>query len=901
MHPFIKKLREGIRLFDRFIDREVSDIVVYGRVARQRSESIAERAKGKALRALHMGRVARRKADIVGDTVVKKISQVDVADIYRWTTHVIVRHPKKILLLFIVLSSLITFMGLPQVFNNLTADMEIYLPQKGETEQIVNEIRNEPNASWSVDIIILYVYTGNALDKMNITNITDVSVLREMSYIEDSLNPNRTDYGSQDNVKFVISISTIIREVNSTPPRFKKALLDEFPNSAAVLNLTKMEGNYSIPDQKRVDDIIGYIPEDTLRSFVADSNNDSIYDTAGIIIGFNKNLSVEEIKATVDEAIHSGNITHCFIKVTGPVAITESLTARTYKEVSIILPLAVILVCLVLFAFHRSFKIIIIEIIPIVLTIGITLGILGFTSWAITPQVLFVAPVLIPLGVAYGLYIANKYTEIDEKDRRKRMLMALDKTHKPIFLSAATTAIGFASLMTANMHPMRILGFGLSVGIIIAYLVTIFCVPALILLLKYEKAPVIKPTKFVRNFPIANRKKIVAIAIAFSLFSVYTLQFLKANMNLYDLAPQDDESILTMKEYTKRFGGGQLSMFLIRGQPATATSYDFSMKDVDVLDGIDVLESRIRDIQCAKPLSIVDVMKIVRVPEELNLSQIVGSLPGFIPTPGLNLSEIGKNTSFWDAVHMMSDKQLPYIHKSARQVAMDIFYNTLSPEMRGMFVNEEYSKTLIYVDLPAADTRTIKRIVNDINGIVDNLHLSLTSTSHLTGFAPVLVEINDMLFENAFNTLAIALVLVFIILSVFFRSIKIAAITISPIIFVVGLEPLTFRMLNMDLNLLTALIGSIIVGIGIDFSIHVTKHILDEGIGLESIRRTVESIGFSFFEATLTVIVGITAVFVANIPSINQFVIMIMVLLTYSMIAALILLPAIYAIVVLKR
>ncbi len=902
MPSIIEKVRKKLRDLDREIDRNLSVITTAADEVRVAAKGYKKGLIEGAVKAKIISEKTKKKLDEKGDKVTKRLSDVDITDIGRGVLHFLLYNPRLSIVIVAVIGLLITLIGLPMAMSNISGDMEVYIPKGGATEQIVNEIRNEPNSSWSVDIAIIYVTTGNAYDTTNMTNITNVRVLQEMTLVEEALDYNRTDYGKEDHIKFVLSIAQMIREINNTPPQFEKALEEEFPNAWIIFDKRNLEGNYSIPSQERVDEIVAYLPEDILSTMVVDSNNDTIYDTAGIMIGFDKEISVNEISSILHKTVENSNISYANMKITGPVAITQSLTDRTYSEIMVIFPLAMLFVAMVLVAFHRNIKIVIIEGVPIGLTMGITFGILGFTGWVITPQALFVAPVLIPLGVAYGLYIANAYSAIGEKKsddtilphytREERMLHAIKQTSRPIFLSALTTAIGFASLLSANMLPMRILGFGLSVGILVAYVLTTLTVPSLILILNYEKRARERPTRFIRSVPIKNRKKLIVVSLIITLLSVSVLPNLKANMDLLELAPADDITVTTMKEFSSKFKGGQLSLAIIRGLPARESNTKHSLKDVDVLDNIETMEAGISTVENAKPLSVVDVMKMVRVPGGMNITT---------PYPYLNdllNATLGavSNKSFWEAIHALPNEVIPYFQKSPRQIAIDLFYNTLTPELRGMFVNEDYSKTLLYVNMPAMDTVHTKMAVEDINWYLANKGPAITSTSKLTGFAPVLVEINDLLYRNAINTLAVAIVLVLIVLILIFRSIKYGIITLLPVLFVVSWEPLSFYLLGIDMNLLTALIGAIMIGIGIDFCIHMTENILKSGVRITSVEDAVEKVGLSFFEATVTVTMGISAIFIANIPSINQFVEMVILLLIFSMLCALFVLPALYAV-----
>jgi predicted RND superfamily exporter protein len=148
---------------------------------------------------------------------------------------------------------------------------------------------------------------------------------------------------------------------------------------------------------------------------------------------------------------------------------------------------------------------------------------------------------------------------------------------------------------------------------------------------------------------------------------------------------------------------------------------------------------------------------------------------------------------------------------------------------------------------------------------------------------------------NSMLSLFVALIVVFFVLIIIFRSLRLAALTMIPVSMVVAWEPLTLGLTGIDLNLITAMIGSIIVGVGIDFGIHMTERIRESGEDFPGIRKSVETSGFTFFEATATIVAGLLSIFLINIQSIQEFITMVIILLVFSMVGAVLLLPAIYA------
>jgi predicted RND superfamily exporter protein len=380
-------------------------------------------------------------------------------------------------------------------------------------------------------------------------------------------------------------------------------------------------------------------------------------------------------------------------------------------------------------------------------------------------------------------------------------------------------------------------------------------------------------------------------------------------MDLEEMAPKDEPTITKMLEYTEQFGGGQLGMVLVRGNPAPDPGDNNqhlkgrgSMKDIEVLDEIDALELQLKRLKdpdnpdkplINPPISVVDVMKMIKVPESL-----LDQLKTVLPTEFEDRVDQLLNTSFWDAIHTAGAINSliweGWYGKSVQDSIINIFYLSLTDEMRGFLVNDEYSKALIYIDMPTMDAVKTEKAVDKVNKAVSDYSAG-KSTSKLTGFAALIVAVNNLLMFNSMFSLFMALIVVFFVLIIIFRSLRLAALTMIPVSMVVAWEPFTLGVTGIDLNLVTAMIGSIIVGIGIDYGIHMTERVQESGENFAGIKESVGTSGFSFLEATATIVAGLLSIFLINIQSIQEFIIMIIILLVFSMVGAMFLLPAIYA------
>jgi len=165
----------------------------------------------------------------------------------------------------------------------------------------------------------------------------------------------------------------------------------------------------------------------------------------------------------------------------------------------------------------------------------------------------------------------------------------------------------------------------------------------------------------------------------------------------------------------------------------------------------------------------------------------------------------------------------------------------------------------------------------------------------LTGTGNIRVAQFDAVSEALTGSLIIAIVAVLGLLLVLFRSIKYAVLTIIPVLLVATWLYGFMYLAGYSLNILTATIAAISVGVGIDFSIHFTERFREElGRGFDkrsAIRRTAQSTGFALFCTALTTVLGFVVIAFAPMPMFSTFGILTAIMIALSLFMALIILP----------
>jgi predicted RND superfamily exporter protein len=228
-----------------------------------------------------------------------------------------------------------------------------------------------------------------------------------------------------------------------------------------------------------------------------------------------------------------------------------------------------------------------------------------------------------------------------------------------------------------------------------------------------------------------------------------------------------------------------------------------------------------------------------------------------------------------------------------------VFYESLTVEMRELFISGEFESSLIYIDMPFMDVVGTEEATYLVNKHAANSGLGGTNGEpELIGVASVTIEVNDLIVGSQWKSLFYALLFTVIVLALVFRDIFYALLTTLPVGFTVAMQWLIMDSWGVSMSLVTVMIGSILVGVGVDFSIHIANRVRELGGSLEAIKSACASTGMSLFEATTVTSAGMLCALYIPIPAIGPFIKVIIVLLIIAAISALILLPAIYSLMV---
>ena len=538
-------------------------------------------------------------------------------------------------------------------------------------------------------------------------------------------------------------------------------------------------------------------------------------------------------------------------------------------------------------------------------------------------------PILIGLGVDYALHMVNRIEEVrrkelqkmqDENLRRKKrgekeikipdlwdfdfykkcVLEMASSTGVAVFLSAITTVIGFSVLIApqiVTVAPIRSVGVTLVLGIASTLVLSIILVPTIAWMLRYNKRTNPMMWKNIGKIPVKAFLPIVIIFGSVTFYGIVNLDSMNEPITGSSEAPDGIESLNSLAEYSEYFSGGQTSLFIFSAEERGDRNETDAIRDLPVLDVIHDLEQRIGAVERTNTTSIVTFLRTIPVTIGLNDDVVLyqGSLWDLLHEPCWESND-PIECHLWLALDA-SDSD-PSDEKSGRDEIrrdmVNVVFDTLSNEVKSMLLNEEGTKGIVYVTQPYMNLNEASVLREDIDAmLVEDTGLEGTESSKLTGGLPVSLDINEGIHSSQNLTTIVTMIILTIVLGIVFRSVRLGIITMVPVAVVILWQPLLMNSPDVNVNIFTAMIGTIVFGIGVDDAIHVMHRIQEEGETPVGIANSIEETGQTIFETTITTVSGIGAGFLVTFPGLENFFMIMCLLIIFAFITSTFLMPAV--------
>jgi predicted RND superfamily exporter protein len=191
-------------------------------------------------------------------------------------------------------------------------------------------------------------------------------------------------------------------------------------------------------------------------------------------------------------------------------------------------------------------------------------------------------------------------------------------------------------------------------------------------------------------------------------------------------------------------------------------------------------------------------------------------------------------------------------------------------------------------------------VTSEMRAVADDIETESSLTATATGQTILFKIVQDQLLNTVIESLVITLVAVFAFLMLTYRitegSATLGAVTLLPVVFSVSWILGTMYLLDIPFNILTGMITSLTVGLGVAYSIHLSERYNQElertGSMWDAMQRAVTGTGGALLGSAATTVGGFGVLAFAILPPLQQFGIITGLTIIYAFLASVLVLPS---------
>ena len=289
------------------------------------------------------------------------------------------------------------------------------------------------------------------------------------------------------NLKRIDELCTHIEEI----PEISKPL--------SLVNLVKYakqayyNGNpkyYSLPTTQEQNFILSYVKNSKGNANMLSAYIDSLGQTARITtfmkdIGTEKMQQIEENIYTKAQKLFPSD--RFDVKITGKAYLFTKGTNYLATNLIWSLALAILLIALIMAYMFRSFKMIVVSLIPNLLPLLITAGMMGYFGIPLKPSTILVFSIAFGISVDDTIHFLAKYRlELVARNWKisKSVYAALRETGVSMFYTSIVLLCGFSVFLLSSFGGTKALGGLISATLLFAMMTNLLLLPSLLLSLE---------------------------------------------------------------------------------------------------------------------------------------------------------------------------------------------------------------------------------------------------------------------------------------------------------------------------------------------------------------------------------------------------------------------------------
>ena len=571
-------------------------------------------------------------------------------------------------------------------------------------------------------------------------------------------------------------------------------------------------------------------------------------------------------------------------------------------------PLALAFVVVSLSIAYRDPVDVLLGLLGVVVVLLWTFGTIGWLGIPFNQTMIAVPILLIGLSVDYALHVVLRYREAradGDRGVRSAMAAALSGVGPALVVVTATTAVGFLANLTSPMADIRSFGVVAAAGIAATLAVFGLLVPALKTLIAtrlarhgFDCTPSPPGTSgrlrrlLGASAAAARRAPLVVVFLAVALSAGAA-----AGATTVDVASPETAFVADdPPAWADRLPAAvQPGEFPLKSDREYVRS-TFRTPDAQ---GYVLLSGNV-----TRPAALAGVAEAERTLADAEVTRTRPDGSPAVETPLSAMRSAAATNETFNATFAAADTDGDGVPERDIETLYDGVYATV-PDLAARTIHRtDGASTYTGLGLRAAVDGTADRaaVAAPLRDSADAARVDGVEAT-ATGQPLVSKALNDRVATTLIEGLALTLAVVLALLALRFRrregSATLGALTLAPVACSVTWLLATMALLDIPIGLITALVGSISVGLGVDYAVHVSDRFAREYDGDTdagaALLATVTGTGGALLSSAVTTAAGFGVLSLSLLPALRQFGFVLAVGIVYSLLASVVVQPSLLA------
>ena len=559
---------------------------------------------------------------------------------------------------------------------------------------------------------------------------------------------------------------------------------------------------------------------------------------------------VEAIKSVADR--HRN--TDFPIELGGSPVMVHDLNKAMFKDMPVFVLASLGVIAILLLLLFRRLSGLLLPILTVILSMLTALGLLGLTGTKLTIVMQILPSILITVGIGYSVHLLVIYYRHlrEHGDEGDAIAFAMGHSGLAILITSLTTAGGLLSFVPVKVAPVSDLGLYGAAGIMLCVFFTLVLLPALLSVLPKVKSAVVeeklhfqersqtrisfvdRALKSCGNFAVNHPWKVIVVSTLIALISLFGATQLRFSHNPVAWLP-DNHSLRNATDAINDHMKGSASIELVveRDEEDAVKDPEF-MKRLDEFNRFSEGTSH-NKIVVGKSSSVVDVVK--------EINQVLNE-----------------------------DREEYYrVSMDRRMIAQELllFENGGTDDLENL-VNTPYSKARVTLKTTWVDANQYSGLLSKIERKIEDM-FGKEKSYVVTGLIPIMVKTITFLMEGMLISYLIAAVVITLMMIILLADFRLGLWSMIPNFFPVLVGLGVMGMLDLPLDAMSILVGSIAIGVAVDDTVHFMHNFrryqyIHQDIHL-AVEKTLTSTGRAMLLTTIVLSAGF---FIFTLSSMNN-------------------------------